>query len=186
MASHKIGKYHHSSLLAGGNVALGGEMVVHAGVIRSMTNKSGHYSPSPAHLRQFLHILQKQGVPLTFQIWGFGLPDQAANQTAQQWLATLPERQTYEFESTAALYEAYYQDHGAAVATHLTTTLGWRRNAAGTGMEQADGTPVTQKQVRQALKARFGAVRSKVSKQVANPLAGAPGAPATIENIRWE
>lgn len=165
MASHKVGKYHHTSLLAGGNVALGGEMVVHGGTIRSMTNKSGHYSPSPAHLRQFLHILQKKGVPLNFQIWGFGLHDQAANITAAQWLATLPEKETYEFESTAALYEAYYHDFGAAVTQHLMVTLGWKTNAAGTGMEQADGTALTNKQVRQALKAHFGAVRSKVKKK---------------------
>jgi hypothetical protein len=191
MASHKVGKFHHSSLLAGGNVALGGEMVVHGGHIVSMTNKSGHYAPTPAHLRQFLHILQKKGVNLGFRIWGQApaMPPQGAGFTAQTWLASLPERESYEFESTATLYESYATQFGEAlVRDHLLNTLHWKTNLAGTGMVDQADQPLTQKQVRQALKAQFGAARSKVISKVPDPsVAPTPLNPhPTKDKIEWQ
>jgi hypothetical protein len=76
MGSHKIGKYHHSSLLAASAVAVGGEMKVTAGSIGWVSNKSGHYKPSKDHLVQFLHWLEKRGVDLGFEVkGGWGIPD---------------------------------------------------------------------------------------------------------------
>jgi hypothetical protein len=64
MASHQIGKYHHSSLLAGDKVSVGGEMKVTGGTIDWISNKSGHYQPTRQHLVQFVHWLGKDGVDL--------------------------------------------------------------------------------------------------------------------------
>lgn len=66
--SHSVGHRHHSSLLAGGRVACAGEMVVKQGQLKLLTNKSGHYAPTPQHLLEVLAALDLQGVPLNFQI----------------------------------------------------------------------------------------------------------------------
>ena len=68
IASHIVGNYHHSSLLGGSKVACAGEIEVVAGVVRWLSNKSGHYFPNPDHLIQVLHQLQKKGIPLTFPL----------------------------------------------------------------------------------------------------------------------
>ena len=61
---HSVGHRHHSSLLAGGNVAGAGEMKVHAGQLKWISNKSGHYYPATEHFLQTLHSLMKKGVNL--------------------------------------------------------------------------------------------------------------------------
>ena len=68
VASHSVGEYHHSSLLAGASVAGAGEIRVSQGRVTWLSNKSGHYMPSEAHLIQVLHQLQKAGVPLGFKL----------------------------------------------------------------------------------------------------------------------
>lgn len=66
--SHVVGNRHHSSLLAGGNVACAGEIEVVMGAVKWLSNKSGHYAPNPDHLLQILHILQKRNVPMAFKL----------------------------------------------------------------------------------------------------------------------
>jgi hypothetical protein len=61
VASHKVGKYHHSSLLAGVSVASAGEMKLENGRLKFLSNKSGHYQPTAAHLHQILYWLVKKG-----------------------------------------------------------------------------------------------------------------------------
>jgi RHS repeat-associated protein len=56
------GAVHHSSMLAGGNVAAGGEIEVEMGVIKSINRESGHYKPELEHLDQFLSELKERGV----------------------------------------------------------------------------------------------------------------------------
>ena len=56
--SHKIGLFHHSSFLSGGDVAGAGEMKVTGGNLEWITNKSGHYFPGEAQLVQTLQQLQ--------------------------------------------------------------------------------------------------------------------------------
>lgn len=68
VASHVVGHYHHSSLLAGAHVAGAGEIEVSNGRVMWISNKSGHYRPSINHLCQTLHLLQKKGVPMTFRV----------------------------------------------------------------------------------------------------------------------
>jgi hypothetical protein len=62
VSSHNVGVRHHSSLLAGANVAGAGEMKVVNGVLKEMTNKTGHYHAKPIHLVQVLHRLAKFNV----------------------------------------------------------------------------------------------------------------------------
>ena len=68
MSSHKIGKYHHSSLLAGQPVAAAGTMTVHDGKIEYLDSKSGHYRPTQIHMDQFLHRLLTQRVSMDFRL----------------------------------------------------------------------------------------------------------------------
>jgi len=67
--SHSVGKFHHSSLLAGGDVAGAGEMqIAHDGTLLWISNKSGHYRPSTQNLGQVIHRLTKMGIPRTYQV----------------------------------------------------------------------------------------------------------------------
>jgi hypothetical protein len=60
-----VGKFHHSSLLAGKPVAAAGEISIKDGVIQSITMKSGHYRPGKKFLDQFLNELREQGADLS-------------------------------------------------------------------------------------------------------------------------
>jgi hypothetical protein len=64
VGSHSVGYRHHSTLLAGSNVAAAGEVQVEKGKLVWISNKSGHYAPSAPHFLQVLHQLQKKGVDL--------------------------------------------------------------------------------------------------------------------------
>ena len=64
VSSHSVADRHHSSLLAGGNVAGAGEMQVWDGTLKWISNKSGHYFPECEHFLQTLHSFQKKGVAL--------------------------------------------------------------------------------------------------------------------------
>ena len=68
VSSHAVGLHHHSSLLAGGEVAGAGEMMVTAGTLVYLSNKSGHYQPDMYQFFQTLHALEKAQVPMTFQL----------------------------------------------------------------------------------------------------------------------
>lgn len=68
VASHVVGHYHHSSLLAGADVGCAGELEAVGGTLMWLSNKSGHYQPKVAHILQVLHILQKGNVPMTFPL----------------------------------------------------------------------------------------------------------------------
>ncbi len=64
LSSHAVGYRHHSSLLAGEDVAGAGELKVTNGKLTWISNKSGHYTPDAPHFLQVLHQLQKKGVDL--------------------------------------------------------------------------------------------------------------------------
>ena len=57
-----VGKFHHSSFLAGKPVAAAGEISVKNGVVKEITRRSGHYMPEEKHLNQFVHRLESSGV----------------------------------------------------------------------------------------------------------------------------
>lgn len=62
VSSHSVGGRHHSSLLAGENVACAGEMEVRRGKLVTLSNKSGHYQPEPVYLTQVIRVLSDAGV----------------------------------------------------------------------------------------------------------------------------
>jgi hypothetical protein len=64
VSSHVVGHRHHSSLLAGRDVAAAGELKVRDGFLDEITNKTGHYQAKLAHFVQVLHQLEKNGVQL--------------------------------------------------------------------------------------------------------------------------
>lgn len=71
VSSHAVGYRHHSSLLAGQNVAGAGELQVKAGRLVWISNKSGHYKPDLFLLIEVLHQLQEAPVPMTFRVQSF-------------------------------------------------------------------------------------------------------------------
>jgi hypothetical protein len=60
-----VGQFHHSSFLAGQPVAAAGELQVEAGELKLISNKSGHYKPSPDLTAQALKVLESQGVDVS-------------------------------------------------------------------------------------------------------------------------
>lgn len=62
---HQVGKFHHSSLIAGGPVAAAGEIEVKNGKLVAISDKSGHYRPKRSFTNQALHELKKRGMGLS-------------------------------------------------------------------------------------------------------------------------
>lgn len=60
--SHKVGKFHHSSFLAGKPIASAGEIVVKNGSIKEITRRSGHYQPKEISNSQIKERLEFDGV----------------------------------------------------------------------------------------------------------------------------
>jgi hypothetical protein len=68
----KVGEFHHSSLAQGKPVTGAGELVVENGVVKTISNKSGHYQPTPAMNEQVFKSLETQGVDtskVTRDVW---------------------------------------------------------------------------------------------------------------------
>jgi hypothetical protein len=61
---HTVGRFHHSSFLAGGAIAGAGELKVRSGKLEEINNKSGHYRPGLYQVVQTLTQLDKDGVNL--------------------------------------------------------------------------------------------------------------------------
>ncbi len=59
---HEFGRFHHSSFLAGGEVAAAGELLVRDGKVELITDHSGHYQPGRARTQQLLDELAHQGI----------------------------------------------------------------------------------------------------------------------------
>jgi hypothetical protein len=62
VGSHKVGIFHHSSFLGGGQVAAAGEMKVVGGKLEMLTNKSGHYKPKHENNMQIIGALKGAGI----------------------------------------------------------------------------------------------------------------------------
>ncbi len=54
VSGHEVGRFHHSSFLAGGEAAGAGEVKIIDGNLIALTNKSGHYAPTYVHVAQTL------------------------------------------------------------------------------------------------------------------------------------
>ena len=59
------GKFHHSSLSAGENILFAGTLGLHQGVLREISDKSGHYRPDTQQTLKVLKLLQNQGLDLS-------------------------------------------------------------------------------------------------------------------------
>lgn len=69
----EVGKFHHSSFLAGGPVAGAGELRVIDGGLVFISGLSGHYRPTPGYLRRVVERLRAAGVEfdrVEFGPWG--------------------------------------------------------------------------------------------------------------------
>lgn len=60
-----VGKFHHSSFLAGKPVASAGEITVKDGYVKEITRRSGHYQPTEAQSMQVLTQLRTNGVDVS-------------------------------------------------------------------------------------------------------------------------
>lgn len=62
---HKIGVFHHSSFLGGGDAASAGTLKVTGGKLVQVTAKSGHYAPGEKSIKLALMELKARGVSLS-------------------------------------------------------------------------------------------------------------------------
>ena len=87
VSSHSVGGRHHSSLLAGENVACAGEMEVRRGKLVTLSNKSGHYQPEPVYLTQVIRVLSDAGVDeISYGIKEYSLGPIVHHKTAKDFL----------------------------------------------------------------------------------------------------
>ena len=61
---HEVGRFHHSSLVAGGPTAIAGEARIAAGCKGLFNNRSGHYKHAPEHLKYLRMELEARGANL--------------------------------------------------------------------------------------------------------------------------
>lgn len=64
MPYEQRGRFHHSSLSSGKDVLFAGEMSLHRGQVRDVSDRSGHYKPNPQALVEFIHYLEYLGLDL--------------------------------------------------------------------------------------------------------------------------
>lgn len=62
------GQFHHSSFLSGAPVAAAGELVAEQGVVKQVSNGSGHYQPDQSYTHQFVEQLWRKGAQGTDKI----------------------------------------------------------------------------------------------------------------------
>ena len=171
---HSVGNRHHSSLLAGANVAGAGEMRVMQGKLVHISNKSGHYAPAAAHFVQVLYVLTKRGVST------FGTKVSFRTAAGQQdftsidaFLASLTASgMETDFEFSKMM--AYLSAIPFATFVGLAAVQGWRWGApadfaagapaaGGRGIVRiADGTQVPHRDVRKWLKGQGRALQQTV------------------------
>lgn len=60
----EVAKFHHSSILAGQDVAGAGELQVANGRLEAISDRSGHYQPTQANTWQVVNYLRSLGVPI--------------------------------------------------------------------------------------------------------------------------
>jgi hypothetical protein len=62
---HEAGRFHHSSFLHAAPVAAAGELDVQNGILRVLSDQSGHYLPTPTLTKQAVDALTKHGIDMT-------------------------------------------------------------------------------------------------------------------------
>lgn len=65
MVGFEASQFNHSSINAGNEVICAGVIVVEAGVLKSISNESGHYAPSHMNLKECLDMLVSDGLDIS-------------------------------------------------------------------------------------------------------------------------
>jgi len=163
-SSHSVGYRHHSSLLAGANVAGAGEMRVLQGKLVNISNKSGHYAPAAAHLLQVLHVLRKRRVSLMHTHVSFRTATSAQEFSSVDAFLQSLKAAGMETDYDWVKMIRYLEYIPYANFVPLAATKGWRWGTAADfnpalpeNMKRgvvriADATPVSHKEVRAWLK----------------------------------
>lgn len=153
MASHKIGKYHHSSLLAGTNVAAAGAMKAQGGKIELVTDKSGHYQPKREQMVQLLQRLAKEGVSLYFRLELIIINFKGL---ASVFLSE--NEPDFEIATTKHVKTNFVDAYGAARVKAAFDQANWKKQKRGweTKYIKPDGSAATQKEIRNMLMLHFG------------------------------
>lgn len=166
VSSHSVGDRHHSSLLAGSNVAGAGEMKVITGDLKWISNKSGHYFPEVEHFMQTLHSIQKKGVNLggvkvSFLFQG-GPPRGAPYASVAEFLAAKQAEGVPDYEYAKLLRVLCQVPYAEFVG--LAAAKGWRWAAPAEfaankcGVVTLAGDQVPHRDVRKWLKNELGRV----------------------------
>ncbi|MFC6342238.1 hypothetical protein ACFP8W_09635, partial [Nocardioides hankookensis] len=164
MASHKIGKFHHSSLLGGKPVAMAGEMAVTDGKIDWMSNKSGHYWPTLPQFLQFLYHLSQDEVPLDFPVRSMVTEGAfPPGTTAQQFLDGVDStgkpdpKQGHDHVKTQTMLQAWIKEITKPEVKRVLADNGWTMKTADQELvvTDANGEAVPNTEVRRALKAAY-------------------------------
>jgi hypothetical protein len=120
-SGHAVGYRHHSSLLAGENVAGAGELKVEKGRLVRISNKSGHYHPGPDEFQQVLYMLEKRHV---------GLVGAALDFFSEEGKISFPSVQAFveKYNRTRKNYEkrkllAYFPETGMRDGVRVTTDI---------------------------------------------------------------
>jgi hypothetical protein len=163
-SSHSVGHRHHSSLLAGIETAGAGELEVKAGVLKWISNKSGHYCPNLKHFLQVLHVLERKGkISNSFKIMYFPTKQEFANTAAfQGQMIAADEDWDYEFNKLM-LYHQHLTD--VILATHTPNAWRWRNPDEAPGVyDVVTNTLVPHRDVRSWLKGKGHGMRPDVQK----------------------
>jgi len=152
VSSHSVGHRHHSSLLAGANVAGAGELKASNGHLKWLSNKSGHYRPSVVHLLQTLHQLQKAHLPMTFALTV--LPDEERFCSVGAFLQHLELNGQPDYElMKLMMYAPHLTDE--ILCTHLPNPWRWvKEGETGAVYDDVTKQPVPHKMVREWLKSK--------------------------------
>ena len=157
--SHVVGHRHHSSLLAGMPVACAGELEVHNGTLKWLSNKSGHYAPNVDHLLQILHVLQKKFVPLTFSLTVL-MPARNDFPTVAEFMQRLQLDEVPDYELGKLLQYSDYLDDATLGAKNWR----WRLVHEAPGVyHKTTNAMIPHKVVRQWIKSEKGRLAGKVN-----------------------
>lgn len=170
-SNHTRGYRHHSSFLAGGEVAGAGELAATGGRLTFVSNKSGHYCPAVAHLLQVLYQLDRSGVDLSAaKVRLHTTHGKEEFPSVSAFLTAMQSRGVDDFEYAKML--AYANSLPTKTIRDEAAKKGWHWVCMKTGtrqrmqMRDATGSPVSDRDARKWLKA-IGASRIDQALQLA-------------------
>ena len=153
---------HHSSLVHGEEVIGAGEIAAKDGVVHTITDRSGHYKPTPAQMADVVNELEAQGVPMID-------PDPASRKRAKVQIGSGSSERVMDFERYSQtggnLEQIDRKKNTLSEIAHM--------NKAGEGLEDAKTsqmvaglkkTKATQRAAREAHEAKLAAEKEQAEK----------------------